>query len=165
MSPATVGEARSASSSVTRPEIWALAAVFPASVLFLCAMQALTFSAIPYLSDVPWRLPLLAAWGAYMCLASSVSAYVNLYLPRTPLAVDRALRYGCFVAVGSLLWLAQMFVWAFGSNRLTMACTAAYSVLCAALVVFWACIASRYRGGPSDPDTSASTHDYPLPEL
>ncbi|CAO2178444.1 unnamed protein product [Urochloa humidicola] len=113
------------------------------------------------LACVPWLLPLWILYGVYMSLALVISAYANMFLRRTPVAVDEALMYIGFGAVGGGV-LGSMEAIALGlpirDQRVVIALTGVIAAFIAGLLVFWVWLVCRYRG-PADEAAGAGAND------
>ncbi|CAM0145229.1 unnamed protein product [Urochloa decumbens] len=111
------------------------------------------------LACVPWLLPLWILWGVYMSLALVISAYANMFLPRTPVAVDEAITYVAFGALGGGV-LGPMEVIALGlpirNQRVVIAFTGVVAAFIAGLLVFWVWLVCRYYRGPAGEAAGAS---------
>ncbi|CAO2183027.1 unnamed protein product [Urochloa humidicola] len=90
-------------------------------------------------------------YGVYMSLALVVRSYANLYLPRTPLAVDEAITDVGFLGIGIGV-LMPMEVVVIGvpveDERIVMACTGVAAAFVGGMLAFWVWLARRY-GGPA----------------
>ncbi|CAO2183028.1 unnamed protein product [Urochloa humidicola] len=100
---------------------------------------------------IPWLLPLWILWFVYMSLTLVIGAYANMFLPRTPVAVDEAIMNVAFGAVGGGV-LGPMEVIALGlpirDQRVVIAFTGVVAASIAGLLVFWVWLGCRY-GGPA----------------
>ncbi|KAF0918152.1 hypothetical protein E2562_022719 [Oryza meyeriana var. granulata] len=99
-----------------------------------------------FYSSAPWRVPMWLSWGVYMSLASWVDFYVELFLPLTPLALEKAFFYGGVLFGSVALGVMELAVLATCADaRVLAGCTCVVAACITGVVVFWARIACVYR--------------------
>ncbi|PAN26053.1 hypothetical protein PAHAL_4G343600 [Panicum hallii] len=156
--PQTVGETVV---HMSRCEIWTLAVFTEAAFIafFVGMTHAVKSATSPSSSAVPWRLALWASYGVYMLLVFLVMFYIDLFLPRAPVAVMEKLRDvgGEAVGVGALnLMVSVVLAVEVRGSRVLAGCTAVLAAFVVGLVAFWEWLAGRYGGDPLDPATAAA---------
>ncbi|RLN13347.1 hypothetical protein C2845_PM09G01320 [Panicum miliaceum] len=156
--PQTVGETVA---HMSRCEIWTLAVFTEAGfIAFLVVMAHAAKSATSpsFFSAVPWRLSLFACYGVYMSLVFLVKFYIDLFLPRAPVAAMEKLKDvgGGAIGLGALnLMVSVVLGVQVRDSRVLEGCTAVVAAFAVGLVAFWAWLAGRYGGDPLDPATAA----------
>jgi hypothetical protein len=101
------------------------------------------------LSRSPLLLPLYVLWGVYLSLAFVILAYVNLYLPGTPVAVDEGFIYVGIVGIGCCVLVPTELIplgLPVEDRRVVVACIAVLIALIAGLIVFWEWLIRKYGG-------------------
>uniref|UniRef100_A0A0E0JNB4 DUF7378 domain-containing protein n=1 Tax=Oryza punctata TaxID=4537 RepID=A0A0E0JNB4_ORYPU len=134
-----------ARSGVSRAQVWACAVVLPCFIVgaYLAVAYGVASQYGPassFFGSVPWRLPLLVSFAVYLSTISCVRSYVNLYLPHTPVHVDRAIQNVGFVGVVQSIVLV-----AADDNRVVMAFTCVIAVFNVGVLALWAWLIGRYR--------------------
>ncbi|CAL5050595.1 unnamed protein product [Urochloa decumbens] len=156
--PVTVGESMAHRS---RCDIWTAAVVIEAALIafFVGMASALKSETSPsFFSAAPWRLALWASFGVYMSLVFAVIFYVELFLPRTPVAVRTKLTdVGvCAIGVGALnVMVAVVLSVGAKDTRVLVCCTGVVAAFVVGLVAFWGWLVGRY-GGCDDPAMTAA---------
>ncbi|KAI4990107.1 hypothetical protein ZWY2020_038470 [Hordeum vulgare] len=144
----TVGESLA---HVTRTKRW-VTAVFlqlfcPVGITSILIYGYTSESSPSFFSSVPWRLPLVLSYGAYLSVIFLIESYAGLFLPRTPLAVIEKLRIiGAWgVGMGVLgVMVSVVLGTAVEDSRVLAGCTCLVAVSVAGLVVFWVWLARMY---------------------
>ncbi|KAJ1257764.1 hypothetical protein BS78_10G021300 [Paspalum vaginatum] len=142
----------------SRAATWAMAVLFQVAIIGYFAGVAYAYkrSIIPsfFTSNVvsvppPRPLRLWASFGVYMSLAFLIKSYVDLFLPRTPAAVQRRFtRIGiCAVCVGALnATVRVVLLVGVKSSRVLLGCTCGVAASIVGLLVFWGCLGAKYGG-------------------
>ncbi|OEL14906.1 hypothetical protein BAE44_0024078 [Dichanthelium oligosanthes] len=154
----TIGEARP---NVSRARIYIGTALL-VSWIFAAVVFAMRIAVLPsdptLLSRVPWLLPLWTLWGVYLSLAFVVRSYANLYLPRTPVAVDEAINDVGLVAIGCGQPMEAIIVGLpVGDERIVMSCTGVVAAFVVGLLAFWVWLVRTYGGPAQQPSRLPST--------
>ncbi|KAL6880459.1 hypothetical protein ACP4OV_012024 [Aristida adscensionis] len=134
----TVGEANA---GVDRFRLWILAVYLP-------CMPAVFGGAVGYFMNyngrVPWLLPAMLLWGVYTGLAYAAVTYMDLFLPRAPLAVREALHDVAVLWVGLPLGLLASAAGCIARTWMLAAYACLTAALDAALVAHWLRLARTY---------------------
>ncbi|CAL4961648.1 unnamed protein product [Urochloa decumbens] len=156
--PLTIGEARP---NVPRARIFIGTALLVSGIFgfgFLVMRVCLLPSNPLLLACSPWVLPMWTLYGVYMSLALVVRSYANLYLPRTPVAVDEAIIYVGFLGIGIGVLMPMevvVVVVPVEDQRIVMACTGVAAAFVGGMLAFWVCLHRRYGGPAADKPTDA----------
>jgi hypothetical protein len=99
----------------------------------------------PPVRHLPWQLAIAVLWTVYAELGIVIYSYTHLFLPLTPVTVEKTFRYTAFylhVLLSGLAILSWIGIFGIGY---TIACTCINAICLAGLLVFWLWIARKYR--------------------
>ncbi|KAL6606560.1 hypothetical protein ACP70R_042213 [Stipagrostis hirtigluma subsp. patula] len=156
--PATVGESMA---HVSRAATWAVAAVIQTAIAGYFVGVAYVFKSgvsPSFFSSAPWRLPLWASLGVYLSLAFLVMFYIDLFLPRAPVAVQKRFTGVAIWLVGVValnLMVSVVLGAGVKDGRVLIACTCVVAAFAVGIVVFWAWLVGRYGGHQLDCSNAA----------
>ncbi|RLN12388.1 hypothetical protein C2845_PM09G01330 [Panicum miliaceum] len=122
---------------------------FPIAFTLSVAISISGGSPSSFFGSVPWRLALLLSWSAYLSLLLLIKSNAELFLPRTPVAVDkRIMNVGLLgVGVGVIgLMVASALTARVEDTRVLACCTGVVAAFIAGLVAFWVWLARTYDG-------------------
>ncbi|RLM55378.1 hypothetical protein C2845_PM10G00020 [Panicum miliaceum] len=152
--PLTLGESLA---HVPRGTRWMLAVLYQIHIPIASTLSVSIYisggSPSSFFGSVPWRLALLLSWSAYLSLLLLIKSYAELFLPRTPVAVDKKIvNEGLLgVGVGVIgLMVAAALASRVEDNRVLASCTGVVAAFIAGLVAFWVWLARTYGGSDDD---------------
>uniref|UniRef100_A0A0D9WAM1 DUF7378 domain-containing protein n=1 Tax=Leersia perrieri TaxID=77586 RepID=A0A0D9WAM1_9ORYZ len=143
--PTTAGEAVA---HMSRSELWVTAAMLQLFSVSFTALVAWLFwhRDHSFYSTAPWRLPMWLSCGVYSSLALWIDSYIDLFLPRTPWALQESfMEYG--YKLGSiLLTLMEAIVLSISveDTRVLVGCTCVVAACIGGLLLFWARLVRDY---------------------
>jgi uncharacterized membrane protein len=106
--PTTIGEKVAGTS---RASLVANAVYLQVVLIVSCVAMAFAFRSTDpqFFSSIPWRLPLLVSFFVYLSTIFLVLFYMDLFLPRAPVAAEEALTIVGLGAIsgGVLCWIIR----------------------------------------------------------
>ncbi|KAL6861592.1 hypothetical protein ACP4OV_017292 [Aristida adscensionis] len=154
--PTTVGEA---TAHLSRAYMWSSCGHA------LCPRrQALLWPS--FFGMAPWRLPLWILVGVYASVLYVILFYMDLFLPRVPLAVAKKLEgAGGYVGVTVGVMVFTVLGAGVTDNRVGAACVCVAAGSIAGLVAFWVWLICKYGGQPAVASTAADSKNCGSSEM
>jgi MFS family permease len=100
----------------------------------------------PPVRHLPWQLAMFILWAVYVGLAAVIHCYIHIFLPLTPVTVEKSFRHiGLYFNIVLLGIMAILSLTVINHVGYTIACICINAVFLAGLLVFWRWIARKYR--------------------
>jgi uncharacterized membrane protein len=145
--PTTIGEKVAGTS---RASLVANAVYLQVVLIVSCVAMAFAFRSTDpqFFSSIPWRLPLLVSFFVYLSTIFLILFYMDLFLPRAPVAAEEALTIIGLCAIGGgvlNIMMAIVLGLPIQDSRVVIGCTCFTAVLIAGLLMVWAWLVREYR--------------------
>jgi uncharacterized membrane protein len=143
--PTTIGEKVAGTS---RASLMANTVYLQVVLIVSCVAIACRSTDPQFFSTIPWRLPLLVSFFVYLSTIFLILFYMDLFLPRAPVAAEEALTIIGLCAIGGgvlNIMMAIVLGLPIQDSRVVIGCTCFTAVLIAGLLMVWAWLVREYR--------------------